>query len=134
MANTQQARLAGLAAFLPSVATIDLRSFGKVYEQNRHRVYGLSFWMVGNELEAEQLMRNVFLRVFATSANPTADAVDRALITELRELAPLGPLTLEVADAADVLSVRRNTLRTDLERAVVKLPWTERFIYLLHDG
>src|SRR5690349_15669991 len=119
MANTQQARLAGLAAFLPSVATIDLRSLGKIYEQNRHRVYGLSFWMLGNEPAAEELMRNVFLRVFATSANPSAEAVDRALITELREIAPLGPLTLEVADAAEVIGVRRNTLRTHLESAVV---------------
>jgi RNA polymerase sigma-70 factor (ECF subfamily) len=33
-----------------------------------------------------------------------------------------------------VLAVRRHVKRVDLERAVVKLPATERLIYLLHDG
>ena len=30
-------------------------------------------------------------------------------------------------------SVRRNTLRVDLERAVVQLPPTEKMIFLMHD-
>jgi RNA polymerase sigma-70 factor (ECF subfamily) len=134
MANTQQARLAGLTAFLPTVAKTDARVYEKVYEQNRHRVYALAFWMTDNELAAEELMRNVFCRVFAASAEMTAEAVDRALVIELREMAPLGPLTLECDTCEEVLNVRRNVLRCHLERAVVQLPWTERLIYLLHDG
>jgi RNA polymerase sigma-70 factor, ECF subfamily len=134
MANTEQARLTGLAAFLPAVAKTDSRVYKKVYESNRQRIYGLSFWMTGNELEAEELMRNVFIRVFATSSNLTAEGIDRALVTELRDIAPIGPLTLESETCTEVVNVRRNVLRPNLERAVVQLPWTERFIYLLHDG
>ncbi|MFZ0915052.1 MAG: sigma factor-like helix-turn-helix DNA-binding protein [Candidatus Korobacteraceae bacterium] len=46
---------------------------------------------------------------------------------------PLGTLTLNCAPCERVLSVRRNTLRVDLERAVVQLPPTEKMIFLMHD-
>ena len=40
---------------------------------------------------------------------------------------------LNCAPCDRVLSVRRNTLRVDLERAVVQLPSTEKMIFLMHD-
>ena len=46
---------------------------------------------------------------------------------------PLGILTLNCAPAERVLSVRRNTLRVELERAVIQLPPTEKMIFLMHD-
>ena len=46
---------------------------------------------------------------------------------------PLGPLTLDCAPCHQVLSVRHNTLRVDLERAVIQLPDTEKMIFLMHD-
>jgi RNA polymerase sigma-70 factor, ECF subfamily len=105
----------------------------EAYEENRHRVYSLAFWMTDNELAAEELMINTFCRVFASSAAPDADAVDRALLAELRELMPLGCLTLECAPCQNVVGMRGNTKRVDLERAVVQLPATERMVFLLHD-
>jgi RNA polymerase sigma-70 factor (ECF subfamily) len=60
--------------------------------------------------------------------------VDCALLEEIRQLVPVGALTLNQGTCSEVLSVRRNVKRVDLERAVVKLPATERLIYLLHDG
>ena len=45
----------------------------------------------------------------------------------------LGALTLNCAAADRVMSVRTNTLRVDLERAVVQLPNTEKMIFLMHD-
>jgi DNA-directed RNA polymerase specialized sigma24 family protein len=36
--------------------------------------------------------------------------------------------------AHEVSNVRRNTLRVELERAIVQLPYTERMIFCMHDG
>ena len=108
-------------------------NYETVYQQNRHRVYALAFWMTDNEMSAEELMGNVFRRAFALYSNPSEEAVDRALLAELREITPLGLLTLVSPAATEVMGVRRNTLRVHLERAVVQVPPTERMIFLLHD-
>jgi DNA-directed RNA polymerase specialized sigma24 family protein len=124
----------GIAQYGPAILESSKSEIhSKVYEQNRHRVYSLAFWMTDYELAAEQLMTQTFCRAFASSQEPTADEIDRALISELREYISLGPLTLDCAPSDRVLSVRRNTMRVDLERAVVQLPNTERMIFLMHD-
>ncbi|MGZ4826667.1 MAG: RNA polymerase sigma factor, partial [Terriglobales bacterium] len=46
---------------------------------------------------------------------------------------PIGVLTVDEGICSDAPSVRQNTLRVHLERAVVQLPATERMIFLLHD-
>ena len=38
-----------------------------IYEENRHRVYALSFWMTDSELQAEQLLEATFVRAFASN-------------------------------------------------------------------
>lgn len=90
--------------------------------------------MTDNELAAEELLGRTFRRAFAMSGEPTAEAIDRALLNEIRDLMLVGPLTLECAVATEVADIRTNTKRVHLERAVVQLPPTERLIYLLHDG
>ena len=40
---------------------------------------------------------------------------------------------MQCAPCEKVLAVRNNTLRVDLERAVVQLPATEKMIFLMHD-
>lgn len=105
----------------------------QLYEANQHRIYTLAFWMTDNELEAEQLMKTCFQRAFS-SAEPNAETIDRALVSELRKTQPLGGLTLQCAATTRKHSVRRSAKRVDLERAVVQLPATERMIYLLHDA
>jgi RNA polymerase sigma-70 factor (ECF subfamily) len=129
----QQAKISGYATILPGVAAEHLEKYQAVYEANRHRIYALAFWMTDNELAAEDLMQLTFLRGFIHSSDPSAEALDRALITELREQMPLGTLTVEEGICSDAHGVRRNTLRVHLERAVVQLPATERMIFLLHD-
>lgn len=131
--TTRQEKITGCAAFLPTVVPVRPEVYQTVYEENRHRIYAMAFWMTDNELAGEELMRNVFLRAFASNAEPTAEMLDRALITEVRELMPLGLLTLDEGICTDAPSIRRNILRTDLERAVVQLPATERMIFLMHD-
>jgi DNA-directed RNA polymerase specialized sigma24 family protein len=117
--------------YLPAAAA--RADYERVYEANRHRVYALAFWMTDHELVAEALSRRAFLRAFAGAAEPSDEMIDRALLIEVRELMPVGELTLACAPATEILGVRRNTMRVHLERAVVQLPATERMIFLFHD-
>jgi RNA polymerase sigma-70 factor (ECF subfamily) len=130
---TRQEKITNYAAILPTVVPVRSEVYEAVYQENRHRIYAMAFWMTDNEMAAEELMRNVFLRAFASNAEPTAEMLDRALMTEVRELMPVGVLTLDEGICTAAPSVRRNVLRTDLERAVVQLPATERMIFLMHD-
>jgi DNA-directed RNA polymerase specialized sigma24 family protein len=134
MANgIQAARIANHAAYLPTEAIRPDEAY-EAFERYRDRMYSLGFWMTDNELEAEQLLRRVFVRVFSQTDQPTAEMMDRALVTELRSLMPIGVLTLESGTVREVVSVRRNTLRVHLERAIVQLPPTERLAFCMHDG
>jgi len=119
--------------YVPAIVAERTADYERVYEANRHRVYSLAFWMTDNELVAEQVAASAFVRAFAAADEPTAEMIDRALLAEVRELVPVGPLTLACRNAASILSVRRNIKRIHMERAVVQLPATERMIFLLHD-
>lgn len=135
MATTvQNVKISEYASFFPIVAHKKSASREKVYDRNKQRIYALSFWMTDNELAAEELTQIAFQRAFALHDNPTEEQIDHALLTEVRELMPIGLLTLDCAGAQEVMNVRRNTKRVHLERAVVQLPATERLIFLMHDG
>jgi RNA polymerase sigma-70 factor (ECF subfamily) len=131
--NVQQANLTGLMTYVPTRGESRVEACKQVYEENRHRVYGWAFLMMDNEIAAEELMTNTFIRAFATSASPDIEAIDRALLTELREWMPVGALTLECSAATAVVNARANVKRVHLERAVVQIPATERMIFLMHD-
>ena len=127
-------RVEGLSAaiFIPFVqqvkqAAIDV--YKDVFEGNRHRIFSLAFYMTDNEIAAEEILTSVFCRSFAKTSKPDAEA----LVGELREMMPIGCMTLECAPAAKVEQVRTNSRRADLERAVVQLPSTERLVFLMHD-
>jgi RNA polymerase sigma-70 factor (ECF subfamily) len=123
-----------LTAYLPFVAAVAERgNHRQIYEANRHRVYSLCFWMTDNELVAEDLAERTFRQAFAKHRNPASENIDLALIAELRQSISLGTLSLQCGICAEAPSVRSNTLRVDLERAVVQLPPTERLVFLLHD-
>jgi RNA polymerase sigma-70 factor (ECF subfamily) len=129
----QQAKISGYATFLPAVAPERVEKFQAIFEEHRRRIYALAFWMTDNELTAENFMHLAFCRAFAHSAEPNGEGLDRALITELREQMPIGVLTVDEGICCTAPSVRENTLRVHLERAVVQLPATERMVFLLHD-
>jgi RNA polymerase sigma-70 factor (ECF subfamily) len=132
MASTiQQANLTALTTFLPVPTTS--AGWRATFEENRHRIYALAFWMTDNELEAEDLMYRVFAHSLAADSSPTSEMIDRAFVSEVRTMFPLGSLTLSEPVCEEVRNVRRNTLRVHLERAVVQLPPTERLIFLMHD-
>ncbi len=134
MSTLQEANFFGYMGYLPGVSRRDASAYHEVYEQNRHRIYALAFWMTNNELAAEELMASAFCRAFVTSESPEPEEIDCALIALARPDVPLGQLTLNCGRCEKILSVRRNTLRVDLERAVMQLPPTERMIFLMHDA
>lgn len=105
----------------------------EIYEQNRHRLYSLAFWMTGNELLAETLLERAFARAFTITMLPDSEALDSAMICELERLHSLRILTLKCAPATRELSVRKSAKRADLEEAVLRLPSCEKMIFLLHD-
>lgn len=121
------------ALYLTGVAAVQRADRERIYEANRHRVYALAFWMTDNEPLAENLAQAAFVRAFAAADEPTAEMIDRALLAEIRELMPLGDLSLACVPATGIVNVRRNVKRVHLERAVVALPATERLLFLLHD-
>ncbi len=127
----QDAKLTGQSAYLtPPLAGLD--HCRRVYDDNRHRIYALAFWMSDNELIAEQLMKNTFQKVFALGIDDP-ESIDRALLVELQEVVTLGPLSLKCQPSNSVAEARKNVRRVDLERAVVQLPPTERLVFLMHD-
>lgn len=109
------------------------------YNQHCHRIYSLAFWMTDNELAAEQLAQQTFQRTFTQSSYPRTEHLDQAFLAEVRELTPVGALTLAVdvgsrgIFASAFGNAKGNVKRVHLERAVVQLPATEKLIFLLFD-
>lgn len=133
MMSTQEATTVGLTTHLADLLQRGSEEYRAIYDQNRHRIYALAFWMTDNELAAEDLMANTFCRAFERDDAPTDDQIDQAFIRELRKEMPLGSLTLHCEPSLEVRAVRYNVLRVDLERAVIQLPCTEKLIFLMHD-
>jgi RNA polymerase sigma-70 factor (ECF subfamily) len=125
-----------IVQFLPSADSKRMKRCRAIYEANRHRVYSFAFWMTDSEMLAEDISERTFLRAFTLSEKPSDETIDRALLRELRseESVSLEPLQLQCAQVNEVSSVRHNTKRTELERAIVQLPHTERMIFCMHDG
>lgn len=108
------------------------------YDSHRHRVFSLAFHMTGNELEAEQVLTDSFVRAF--SAAPESDSsiidsttIDLSLIAELRKRFSLTPDGSAPPVKPAVAISGRNVRRTDLEEAIQELPPAERLLFLLRD-
>jgi DNA-directed RNA polymerase specialized sigma24 family protein len=132
MASTLHSALKDLAAYIPALQRKSTH-YNKIYQQHSDRIYSLSFWMTDNELAAEQLSSCTFLRAFTRGENPATEQIDRAFIAEVRELMPVGELTLNCGVSTQSSNIYGNVKRIHLERAVVQLPATEKLIFLMHD-
>jgi RNA polymerase sigma-70 factor (ECF subfamily) len=124
--------ISNLGVLIPAVQS-HTANYDEIYSEHCHRIYSLAFWMTDNELTAEQLSANTFLRVFAASGAQKTEQVDLAFLAEVRELMAIGTLTLNNSASAETKSVYGNVKRVHLERAIVELPATEKLIFLLHD-
>ena len=123
--------ISNLGLLIPAVKA-NVTNYDEIYGEHCHRIYSLAFWMTDNELVAEQLSGNTFLRAFASSTVPGTEQIDRAFLAEVREMTAIGTLTLNLS-ATETPSVYGNVKRIHLERAIVQLPATEKMIFLLHD-
>src|SRR5436853_5045976 len=109
-----QSAINSLAPYVSVAASRTTTAYNEIYDENCHRIYSLAFWMTGNELVAEQLSANTFLRAFAMLNSPTQDQIDRAFLAEVRELVPVGPLTLNCTVSAQTPSVYATIKRIHL--------------------
>lgn len=132
MSISFQGAIEQAALLLPAIGTQKAR-YSEIYGEHCHRVYSLAFWMTDHELLAEQLAANTFLRAFARDCNPEREQIDEAFLAEVRELTPVGLLSLGHKHTLNTEAVRGNMKRIHLERAVVELPATEKLIFLLYD-
>lgn len=117
----------------PAIHQSNTATYREVYTENCHRIYALAICLTDDEPSAEELMTNSFCRAFARSEAPSAEAIDRALVAEVRRFVPLGEVTLDCVPGNARREACRKVMRLDVERAVVQLPYTERLIFLMHD-
>lgn len=103
-----------------------------VYDSHRHRIFSVSFYMTGSELEAEEILRDTFVRAFQQADEPDGALVDAALVEQIHERVPLQEENLPFP-RTEHLPDGRNILRPDLEEAIRCLPPVERLIFLLMD-
>jgi RNA polymerase sigma-70 factor, ECF subfamily len=126
------AKITAFASELPAVAS-RTETLKAIYEEHQTRIYNLAFYLTDNEMSAETLSAHVFSQVFAVNPTPSAETLDRALVDTLREMMPIGNLSLNVPLTTSTANARRNVKRAVLERAVMLVPATERLIFLMHD-
>lgn len=133
MASTLQGVMSNAAVFAPAAERETSFEYAEVYRENCDRIYSLAFYLTDNELAAEDLAANTFLRAFAGNGRPHVEQIDQAFLAEVRELTPVGVLTLNRAATSETRNIRSNIKRVHLERAVVQLPATEKLVFLFHD-
>ncbi|MGA7524924.1 MAG: sigma-70 family RNA polymerase sigma factor [Acidobacteriaceae bacterium] len=104
-----------------------------IYDSHRHRVFSVSYYMTGSELEAEQILCDAFVRAFQAAPEPDHALIDTALVDQLKQEQVLGEGDALPPPDAGYLPQRHNILRTELEEAIRYLPSTERLIFLLTD-
>jgi RNA polymerase sigma-70 factor (ECF subfamily) len=104
-----------------------------IYDSHRHRVFSVSYYMTGSELEAEEILRGAFIRAFLREDEPDHAIVDAALLEQLRDQLVLVEETPLPPPTAGYLPQRNNILRTELEEAIRFLPSSERIVFLLMD-
>lgn len=131
----ENALSAALAQYLPADANLSGERCRQIYEENCDRMYSFAFWMTNSEMQAEEISERSFVRAFGLYDEPSAEALDRALVHELTAAGiQFGRPTLRCRLVMEQAAVRHNTLRTELEQAILQLPHTERMIYCMHDG
>ena len=104
-----------------------------VYETHRHRTFAVAYYMTGNEIEAEEVLTDTFVRAFERQLEPNGQQVDNAMVTELRERLPIDEVAEPLAAPGTTGLGGRNIKRTELEEALKELPPNERLTFLLRD-
>lgn len=104
-----------------------------IYETHKHRAYAVAYYMVGNEMEAEVVTQDTFVRAFRRAEEPDGRCVDCSLVDELRQRMPLDEQAAPAEAAPGQTLGNRNVKRTEMEEALKDLPPNERMVFLLRD-
>ena len=112
--------ISNLGLLAPAVESRTAK-YDEIYGEHCHRIYSLAFWMTDNELTAEELSGNTFLRAFASTANPRTEHIDQAFLAEIREITPVGALTLNCIVSAETRSIHGNVKRVHLELSLIHI-------------
>jgi RNA polymerase sigma-70 factor (ECF subfamily) len=104
-----------------------------IYETHKHRAYAVAYYMVGNEIEAEEVTQGTFVRAFRQAQEPDGRCVDCSLVDELRQRMPLDEQTPAAEAVPGQALGGRNVKRTEMEEALKELPPNERMVFLLRD-
>ncbi len=104
-----------------------------VFDSHCHRVFALAYYMVGNEIHAEETMGITFVKAFQATEEPDAKQIDTCLIGELRERVSFDETLAPVEASTEDSLANRNVKKTELEEALRELPPTERLAFLLKD-
>ncbi len=104
-----------------------------IYDSHRHRIFSLSYYMTGSEMEAEEILRGSFVRAFRQVDEPDHAIIDTALLEQLRARQVLAQDEPLPPPTTGYLPPRNNILRTELEEAIRCLPSNERIVFLLMD-
>lgn len=102
-----------------------------VFESHRHHIFSVAYYMTGDEREAEAILQSTFIEAFERETMPTIAALDKALLSQLRQRYSLDPVPAVTAEGEGLGN--RNIRRTDLEESVWQMPERERLCFLLHD-
>jgi RNA polymerase sigma-70 factor (ECF subfamily) len=104
-----------------------------IYETHKHRAYAVAYYMVGNEIDAEEVTQDTFVRAFRQAEEPDGRCVDCSLVNELRERMPLDEQAPPAEGVPGLSLGGRNVKRTEMEEALKELPPNERMVFLLRD-
>jgi len=129
----QDVKVTSFVPALPLAVADRLAECRETYDEHRHRIYTLAFWITGHELMAEELSVATFREALERHPRASAEMLDRTLIRQASQYLPIGELTLRCAPVSEVKTVRRNIKRVHLEEALLALPVTERIIFFLRD-
>ena len=104
-----------------------------IYETHKHRAYAVAYYMMGNEIEADEVTQDTFIRAFRQAEEPDGNCVDCSLVSELRERIPVDEQVAPAEAESGLTLGGRNIKRTDMEEALRELPANERMVFLLRD-
>jgi RNA polymerase sigma-70 factor (ECF subfamily) len=104
-----------------------------IYETHKHRAYAVAYYMMGNEIEADEVAQGTFIRAFHQAEEPDGNCVDCSLVSELRERMSLDEQAPPAEAEPGLILGGRNIKRTDMEEALRELPPNERMVFLLRD-
>ena len=93
-----------------------------VYDSHCHRVFALAYYMVGNEIHAEETMGNTFVKPSRRPKSRTPNRLIRCLIGELRERVSFEKTLPPVEASVEDSLANRNVKKTELEDAIRELP------------